>query len=171
MQTFMDPCGPQHVYAPCGHSFSLFSMFFLSVSSQKTLSSPTSSTIVWQTFPITTASCMTSPPYILLFTSYSPVICKDNFPLVYMYKSSRYYLVFNDWFGFYFPLVNLSLSLDTSSTAAIKHFGYYCQWLPGLTTKSIYCYLHLHYFRTRLTFTTEGILPLMLSFQFVPLNP
>ena len=30
MQMFMDPCGPQHVYAPYGHIFSLFSMFFLS---------------------------------------------------------------------------------------------------------------------------------------------
>ena len=28
-QTFMDPCGPQHVYAPCGHFSLLFSMFFL----------------------------------------------------------------------------------------------------------------------------------------------
>ena len=26
---------------------------------------------------------------------YSPVICKDFFPLVYMYKLSRYYAVFN----------------------------------------------------------------------------
>ena len=86
---------------------------------KKTLSSPTSSTIIWQTFPITTASCMASPPYILLFTPYSPVICKDNFPLVYMYKSSRYYAVFHYWFGFYIPLVNLSLSLDTGSTAVL----------------------------------------------------
>ena len=30
---------------------------------QKTLSSPISSMITWQTFPIITASCMTSPPY------------------------------------------------------------------------------------------------------------
>ena len=29
-QMFIDPCGPQHVYVPCGHIFSLFSMFFLS---------------------------------------------------------------------------------------------------------------------------------------------
>ena len=70
---------------------------------KKTLSSPISLTIAWQTFPITTASCMTSPPYILLFTPHSPVICKDNFPLVYMYKSSRYYAVFHHRFGFYFP--------------------------------------------------------------------
>ena len=66
---------------------------------KKTLSSPTSLTIVWQTFPIITASCMTSPPYILLFTSYSPVICKDNFP----YKLSRYYAVFHIDLGFIFP--------------------------------------------------------------------
>ena len=72
----------------------LYDFSFL-ISSQKTLSSPILSTITWQTFPITTASHMTSPPYILLFTPYSTIICKDNFPLVYMYKSSRYYAVFH----------------------------------------------------------------------------
>ena len=70
---------------------------------KKTLSSPTSLTIIWQTFPITTASCMTSPPYILLFTQHSPVICKDYFPLVYMYRSSRYYAVFHINLGHMFP--------------------------------------------------------------------
>ena len=29
-RTFMDPCGPWLVYAPCGHISSLFSIFFLS---------------------------------------------------------------------------------------------------------------------------------------------
>ena len=82
----------------------LFSSLILS---QKTLSFPTSSTIAWQTFPIITASCMTSPPYILLFTPYSPVICKDDFPLVYMYKSSRYYLVFIIDLGPMFPQSNI----------------------------------------------------------------
>ena len=53
--------------------------------------------------PIITASCITSPPYILLFIPYSPVICKDNFPLVYMYKLSRYYLVFDIDLGPMFP--------------------------------------------------------------------
>ena len=70
---------------------------------KKTLSLPISSTIACQTFPIITASCITSPPYILLFTPYSPVICKDNFPLVYMYKLSRYYLVFDIDLGPMFP--------------------------------------------------------------------
>ena len=55
--------------------------FFFLISSQKTLSSPISLTIVWQIFPITTASYMTSPPYILLFSQHSPVICKDFSPL------------------------------------------------------------------------------------------
>ena len=60
--------------------FSHYSLCFsFLISSQKTLSLPTSSTIAWQTFPIITASCTTSPPYILLFTPQSPVICKDNF--------------------------------------------------------------------------------------------
>ena len=35
------------------------------------------------------------PSYILLFSQHSPVICKDFFPLVHMYKSSRYYAVFD----------------------------------------------------------------------------
>ena len=84
--------------------FSHYSLSFsFLISSQKTLSSPTSSTIVWQTFPITTASCMTSPPYILLFIPHFPVICKDNFPLVYVYKLSRYYTVFHINLGPMFP--------------------------------------------------------------------
>ena len=84
--------------------FSYYSLSFSSlISFQKTLSSPISTTIIWQTFPIITASCMTSPPYILLFTPHSPVICKDNFPLVYMYKSSRYYAVFHIDLGSIFP--------------------------------------------------------------------
>ena len=73
------------------------------ISSQKTLSSPTSSTIIWQIFPITTASYKTSPPYILLFSQHSPVICKDYFSLIYMYKSSRYYIVFHIDLGPMFP--------------------------------------------------------------------
>ena len=43
------------------------------------------------------------PSYILLFTQHSPVICKDNFPLVYMSKSSRYYAVFHIDLGPMFP--------------------------------------------------------------------
>ena len=83
--------------------FPYYSLCFSLFLPKKTLSSPISSTIVWQTFPITTASCMTSPPYILLFTQHSPVICKDFFPLVYMYKSSRYYAVFHIDLGPMFP--------------------------------------------------------------------
>ena len=138
--------------------FPYYSLYFsFLIISQKTLSSPISSTIIWQTFPIITASCMTSPPYILLFTPPSPVIYKDFFPFVYMYKSSRYYAVFHIDLDSIFPWSTSLKSLDTGSTTTIKHFGYYCQWLPGLTTKSIYCYLYLHYFHTRLTFTTEGM--------------
>ena len=43
------------------------------------------------------------PSYILLFSQHSPVICKDFFPLVHMYKSSRYYAVFNINLGPMFP--------------------------------------------------------------------
>ena len=84
--------------------FSYYSLYFsYLILSQKTLPSPILLTIAWQTFPIITASCMTSPPYILLFISHSPVICKDNFPSVYMYKLSRYYHVFNINLGPMFP--------------------------------------------------------------------
>ena len=58
--------------------------------------------------------CMTSPPYILLFTSYSPVICKDFFLLVYMYKSSRYYLVFD---------INLGPTVGNKTIWMFESFG------------------------------------------------
>ena len=44
-----------------------------------------------------------TPPYILLFSQHSPVICKDYFSLIYMYKSSRYYVVFHIDLGPIFP--------------------------------------------------------------------
>ena len=101
----------------------LFLIFSFLISSQKTLSSPTSSTITWQTLPIITASCITPPPYILLFSQHSPVVYKDNFPLFYMYKSSRYYFVFDIDLGPMFPrsttLYVLKLApLEPSSTLA-----------------------------------------------------
>ena len=89
------------------HRVDIFPYYSLSFSSliisQKTLSSPISLTIVWQTFPIITASCMTSLSYILLFSQHSPVICKDYFSLVYMYKSSRYCAVLYIDLGPMFP--------------------------------------------------------------------
>ena len=105
-------------------------------------------------------------PYILLFAPHSPVICKDFFSLVYMYKSSRYYAVFHIDLGSIFPQSTL-LQLHCS----LQAFGLYCQWLPGLTTKSIHCYLYSHYFRMRFTSITLRIPPLMLSFHSMPLNP
>ena len=39
-EMFMDPCGPQHVYVPYGHIFSLFSMFFLSYFFPKDIITP-----------------------------------------------------------------------------------------------------------------------------------
>ena len=111
------------------------------------------------------------PPYILLFSQHSPVICKDFFPLIYMYKSSRYYAVFYYRFGSYVPSVNNSLSLEIGSTAAFKYFGLYCQWLPGLTTKSTHYYSYLIQYHTRFTLITQRILPLTLSFDIVPLDP
>ena len=76
------------------------------------------------------------PPIVSFFTPHSPVICKDFFSLVYLYKSSGYYTI---------------TSLETGSTAAYQALGLYCQWLPRLSTKSIHYYLYLLYFHTRLT--------------------
>ena len=102
--TLVDPCGPWHVYAPCGHISLLFFMFFLSYSFPKRLYhplhhrqshnrlSPSSQHHVWL-----------HPSYILLFSQHSPVICKDFFPLVHMYKSSRYYTVLHIDLGPMFP--------------------------------------------------------------------
>ena len=83
----MDPYGPQHVYAPCGHILLLFFMFFLLYSFQKDIIIPYIIDNCMTDFPHHhKTSCMTSSPYIPLFTPYSPVICKDNFSLVYMYN-------------------------------------------------------------------------------------
>ena len=60
--------------------FLIISYLFFPYSFQKTLSSPTSPTIVWQILPIITASCITSPPYVLLFSQHSPIVYKDKFP-------------------------------------------------------------------------------------------
>ena len=46
---------------------------------------------------------MTSLSYILLFSQHSPVIYEDFFPLVHMYKSSRYYAVLHIDLGSIFP--------------------------------------------------------------------
>ena len=84
------------MYMHCVDTFLHYSLCFtFLISSQKTLSLPISLTITWQTFPIITSSCMTSPSYILLFSQHSPVICKDYFSLIYIYNSSRYHAVFH----------------------------------------------------------------------------
>ena len=98
--TLVDP----NMYMHCVDIFPYYSLsFLLLLFPKKTLSSPISSTIVWQTFPIITASCMTSLSYILLFSQHSPVIYKNFFPLVHMYKSSRYYAVLHIDLGPMFP--------------------------------------------------------------------
>ena len=170
-QTFMDPYGPQPVYALCRHIFSLFFLFFLSYFSLK---GHYHSLHYWKSYdrlsPSSQHHVCLHPPYILLIVTQSPVTCKDFFSLVYMYKSSRYYTVFNIGLGSIFPQ-STSLKPWTGSTAAYQAFGLYCQWLPGLTTKSIHYYLHSYYFCTRFTSTIPRILPPMLSLHPVPLNP
>ena len=98
--TLVDP----DMYMRCVDILPYYSLSFSSlILSQKTLSSPISSTIIWQTFPIITVSCMTSLSYILLFSQHSPVIYKDFSPLVHMYKLSRYYAVLHINLGPMFP--------------------------------------------------------------------
>ena len=103
-QTFMDPYGPWHGYAPYGHIFSLFSMFFLSYFFPKRHYHPLHHGQSYDRLsPSPQHHVWLHPPYVLLFTPYSPVICKDFFPLVYMYKLSRYYIVFHIDLGPMFP--------------------------------------------------------------------
>ena len=94
---------PTCICAIWTYSLIILYVFSLLFFPKKTLSFPTSSTITEQTFPIITASCMTSPPYILLFSQHSPVICKNYFSLIHMYKSSRYHAVFHIDLGPMFP--------------------------------------------------------------------
>ena len=54
---------------------------------------------------------------------------------------------------------------------SLQAFGYYCLWLPGLTTKSIHHYPYSYYFHTTFTFIAQRIPPLTLSFNIVPLDP
>ena len=90
--TLVDP----DMYMRRVDTFLHYSLYFtFLISSKKTLLLSISLTIAWQTFPIIISSCMTSSSYIPLFSQHSPVICKDFFPLVHMYKSSRYYAVFH----------------------------------------------------------------------------
>ena len=92
IRIFMDPCGPWHVYVPYGHILSLFSMFFLSYFFRKRPYHPLHHQQSYDRLsPSLQHHVWLHPPYILLFTPYSPVICKDFSPLVYMYKLSRYY--------------------------------------------------------------------------------
>ena len=147
---FMDPCGPQHVYAPCGHIFLLFSMFLFSYFLPK---KHYHSLHHWQTFSITTASCMTSPPYILLsfVRTFSPQFTCINQVGTKLYSISIW------------VLCSLGQPLSKSWNwlhCSLQAFGYYCQRLPRLSTKSIHCYLYSHYFHTRFTFIALRIPPL-----------
>ena len=103
-RTFMDPCGPRHVYALYGH-FSLiipylfFPYFFTKdfiipyIIDNRMRDFPHHHSIIYYFTPL----------YILLFSQHSLVVYKDNFPLFYMYKSSRYYFVFDIDLGPMFP--------------------------------------------------------------------
>ena len=104
MQTFMDHCGPQHVYVPYGHFSLIIPYLFLSLFLHKRLYHPLHHRQSHDRLsPSSQYHVLLHLSYILLFTQHSPVICKDNFPLVYMYKSSRYYAIFHINLGSIFP--------------------------------------------------------------------
>ena len=84
--------------------FSQYSLCFSFLSfSQKTLSFPHHQQSHDRHFPSLQYHVCPHPLYILLFAPHSPVICKDFFSLIYMYKSSQYYAVFNINLGSIFP--------------------------------------------------------------------
>ena len=98
--TLVDP----DLYMRCVDIFPHYSLYFsLLILSQKDFITPHIINNHMTDFFHHHTSCMSSPPYILLFTPHSLVICKDYFPLLYMYKSSRYYLVFDIDLGSIFP--------------------------------------------------------------------
>ena len=89
---------------PCGHISSLFSIFIPSYFILKRHYHPLHHQQSYDRLsPSPQHHVWLHPPYTLLFTPYSPVMCKDFFPLVYMYKSSRYYTVFHINLGPMFP--------------------------------------------------------------------
>ena len=103
-RTFMDLYGPRHVYVLHGHFSLIISYLFFSYYFPKRLYHPLHHLQSHDRLsPSSQHHVLLHPPYILLFIPYSPVICKDFFPFIYMYKSSRYYLVFNIDLGPIFP--------------------------------------------------------------------
>ena len=104
MRMFMDPCGSQHVYVPYGHFLLIIPYLFPSLFLHKRLYHSLHHRQSHERLsPSLQHHVLLHPSYILLFIQHSPVICKDNFPLVYMYKLSRYYAVFHINLGSIFP--------------------------------------------------------------------
>ena len=144
--TLMDPDLYMHQMDIFVYFCLCFSLLF---SSQRHYDIPTSSTLhdgllsspqhhVWQQSPMSPILLH----ILLLFVR--------TFPLSLLVEI-EYILHYNMYqFGSYIPSANNSLSLETGSTAAYQAFHLYCQWLPSLTTKSIYYYLYLLYFCTSL---------------------
>ena len=152
-RTFMDPCGLRHVYAPCGH-FSLiipylfFPYFFPKdfiipyiIDNRMIDSLHYHSNLYYFTTPI--FSCLVN--ILLLFIrTISPYFTCINRVDTALYSISIWVICSLGQ--------HLFISLETSSTAAFKYFGLYCQRLPGLTTKSTHHYPYSYYFRTTFTF-------------------
>ena len=88
-QMFMDSCGPQHVYAPYGHFSLIIPYLFVHYFFTKRLYHPLHHQQSHDRLsPSSQHHVLLHPPYILLFIPYSPVICKDFFPFIYIDRKS-----------------------------------------------------------------------------------
>ena len=148
--TFMDPCGPRHVYVPCGHFSLIISYLFFSYYFPKRLYhplhyqqshdrlSPSSQHHVSLHPPI--FSCLVN--ILLLFIrTFSPLFTCINWVDTTLYSILIW------------VLCSLSQTFSKSWNwlhCSLQAFGYYCQRLPGLTTKSIHYYPHSYHFRTKI---------------------
>ena len=169
-QTFMDPCGSWHVYAPCGHLSLLLSIFFPyfflkdfiipHIIDNRMIDFPHHHSIIYDfTSPI--FSCLLHILLLFVRTS-SPWFTCINWVDTMLYSISIWILCS---LGQY-----LSKSWNRLH-CSLQAFGLYCQWLPGLTTKSNHYYSYFIQYHTRFTSITLRILPLTLSFPFHATRP
>ena len=154
MQTFMDLCGLRHVYAPCGHFSLIIPYLLFSYYSPKRLYYPLHHR---QSHDRLSPS---SQHHVLL---HPPIFsCLLHFLLLFVRTISPYFTCINRvdttlYSISIWVLCSLSQHLFKSWNwlhCSLQGFGLYCQRLPGLTTKSIHCYLYSYYFRTRFTSIT-----------------
>ena len=163
---------PTYICAIWTYFLNILYIFPLLFFPKKTLSLPMSSTIAWQTFPITTTSCT------YVFTPlYSPILL--HILLLFVRTISPYFTCINQvdttlYLTSIWVLCSLSQHLFKHWNwlhCSLQAFGLYCQRVPGLTTKFTHYYSYFIHYHTRFTSITLRILLVTLSFQSMPLNP